>query len=89
MAFILCQAFVFVRWGKTIKMRNIGRTIQDVYCNGFAGRRYDLEGSKIEFEADDYMVIRTENGEPIFIGFFTYVDDKIYKDGWHYKDKQK
>lgn len=70
-------------------MSNIGRIIQDFYCNGFAGIRYDLAGSKIEFEADDYMVIRTENGEPIFIGFFTYFEDKIYKDGWHYKDKQK
>ena len=49
-------------------MSNIGRTIQDFYCNGFAGRRYDLSGSIIEFEADDYMIIRTESGEPIFIG---------------------
>jgi len=68
---------------------NIGRIIQDFYCNGFAGRRYDLAESKIEFEADDYIIIRTERGEPIFIGFFTYVNGEIYKKGWHYNDKQK
>jgi hypothetical protein len=50
-------------------MDNVGRKIKDSYCNGFAGRRYDLEGSIIEHEGDDYMVIRTEKGEPIFIGF--------------------
>jgi hypothetical protein len=70
-------------------MDNVGRKIKDSYCNGFAGRRYDLEGSIIEHEGDEYMVIRTEKGEPIFIGFFTSIDDEIYKDGWHYKDKQK
>lgn len=70
-------------------MCNIGRIIKDYYCNGFAGRRYDLDGSVIEYEADDYIIIRTKQGEPILIGFFTYDDGKIYKDGWHYKDKQK
>ena len=70
-------------------MNNIGRKIKDFYCNGFAGRRYDLEGSIIEHEGDDYMVIRTDKGEPIFIGFFTFDNGEIYKDGWHYKDKQE
>jgi capsid portal protein len=70
-------------------MSNIGRKIEDFYCNGFAGRRYDLEGSIIEHEGDDYMIIRTDKGEPIFIGFFTFDNGEIYKDGWHYKDKQK
>jgi len=70
-------------------MNNIGRKIKDFYCNGFAGRRYDLEGSIIEHEGDDYMIIRTDKGEPIFIGFFTFDNGEIYKDGWHYNDKQE
>jgi hypothetical protein len=48
-------------------MSNIGKRIQDFYCNGFAGRRYDLEGSTIEAESDDWLVIRTEGGAPILL----------------------
>jgi hypothetical protein len=48
-------------------MSNIGKRIQDFYCNGFAGRRYDLTGSTIEAEGEDWLVIRTEDGEPIFL----------------------
>lgn len=50
-------------------MSNIGKIIKDFYCNGFAGRRYDLTDSVIEAEGKDWAVIRTELGEPIFIKF--------------------
>lgn len=50
-------------------MSNIGRLILDFYCNGFAGRRYDLANSKIESEGHDWMVIRTEENNPVFINF--------------------
>jgi hypothetical protein len=50
-------------------MSNIGKRITDFYCNGFAGRRYDLEGSTIEAEGDDWLVLRTLDGDPAFIDF--------------------
>ena len=43
-------------------MSNIGRIINDGYCNGFFGRQYDLYGSVIIAEDDEYIVIRKENG---------------------------
>jgi hypothetical protein len=48
-------------------MSNIGKRIHDFYCNGFAGRRYDLEGSIIESEGSDWIVIRTPDEEPVFL----------------------
>lgn len=48
-------------------MSNIGKEIKDFFCNGFAGRRYDLTGSIIEAEGEDWIVIRTDEGEPIFM----------------------
>jgi coenzyme F420-reducing hydrogenase beta subunit len=48
-------------------MSNIGKEIKDFFCNGFAGRRYDLTGSIIEAEGHDWIVIRTDEGEPIFM----------------------
>ncbi len=41
---------------------NIGRTITDFYCGGFFGRDYDFSGSVIVAEADEWIVIRKENG---------------------------
>jgi hypothetical protein len=43
-------------------MTNIGRIINDPYCNGFFGRRYDLAGSEITSEGETWIVIRTANG---------------------------
>ena len=57
-------------------MSNVDKRITDFYCNGFAGRRYDLTGSKIEAEGQDWIVIRTPDGEPLFLNL----------QGW---DKQK
>jgi len=50
-------------------MSNIGKEIKDFYCNGFAGRRYDLTGSIIEAEGNDWVIIRTTEKEPVFINF--------------------
>lgn len=57
-------------------MNNTGRVIQDGYCNGFAGRRYDLDGSIIEIDWHDYIIIRTKDNEPVFIAFFEINDNK-------------
>jgi hypothetical protein len=48
-------------------MSNLGKKITDSYCNGFAGRRYDLEGAIIEAEGKDWVIIRSTNDEPIFM----------------------
>ena len=48
-------------------MSNIGLRITDGYCNGFAGRRYDLADSIIEAEGKDWIVVRTIAGSPIFM----------------------
>jgi len=48
-------------------MSNIGKTINDFYCNGFAGRRYDLTDSVIEAEGDDWIVVRIDTGDPVFM----------------------
>ncbi len=48
-------------------MSTLGKKITDSYCNGFAGRRYDLEGAIIEAEGKDWVIIRSTNDEPIFM----------------------
>lgn len=48
-------------------MENVGKKITDSYCNGFAGRRYDLEESVIEAEGKDWIVCRHPEGQPIFM----------------------
>jgi len=50
-------------------MENIGKIIKDFYCNGFAGRRYDLSESIIEAEGKDWIVCRTNQGEAVFMNF--------------------
>jgi hypothetical protein len=62
-------------------MNNINKVINDFYCNGFAGRRYDLAGSTIEAEGKDWLVIRTEKDEPILINFQN-LDKQEYIDNW-------
>ncbi|MGL4781479.1 MAG: hypothetical protein ACRCXN_11695 [Bacteroidales bacterium] len=61
---------------------NVGRIIKDFYCNGFSGRRYDLTNSVIEAEGNDWIVIRTEEGEPILLVF-----DKDYHNKQELIDK--
>lgn len=50
-------------------MSNIGRVITDFYCNGFFGRVYDLDDSRIEAEGHDWVVIRKPDGRPDFAAF--------------------
>lgn len=50
-------------------MSNIGRVINDYYCNGYFGRDYDYCGSVIIAEEDEYIVIRKENGVVEFANF--------------------
>lgn len=48
---------------------NVGRTITDFYCQGYFGRDYDLAGSEILAEGDEYLVIRKPNGVVITCNF--------------------
>tara|TARA_R110002020_G_scaffold29265_13_gene92527 strand:+ start:23 stop:256 length:234 start_codon:yes stop_codon:yes gene_type:complete len=60
---------------------NIGLKITDFYCNGFAGRRYDLTDSIIEAEGRDWIVIRTTEGQSIHLDLKGY-DKQEYIDNW-------
>ena len=62
-------------------MSNIGLRITDGYCNGFAGRRYDLVDSIIEAEGKDWIVIRTSAGSPIFMDLKDW-DKQEYINEW-------
>ena len=62
-------------------MNNIGKIIKDSYCNGYAGRRYDLAESIIEAEGKDWIVCRTNEGEVIFMNFDEQ-DKQTYIDTW-------
>ena len=53
-------------------MKNIGKIINDFYCNGFFGRDYDLSGAEIIAEGEDWIVIRKTNGLIDFCSFQTY-----------------
>ena len=62
-------------------MSNVGLKITDNYCNGFAGRRYDLEGSVIEAEGPDWIVIRIDSDKPEFLNLRGY-DKQYYVNKW-------
>ena len=62
-------------------INNIGLKIEDFYCNGFAGRRYDLSESIIEAEGRDWVVIRTIADEPILLDLRGY-DKQEYISKW-------
>lgn len=40
----------------------VGKEIKDFYCNGYFGRRYDLEGSIIMEVGSDHITVRTREG---------------------------
>ncbi|PEF30334.1 hypothetical protein CON39_11720 [Bacillus thuringiensis] len=40
----------------------VGKEIKDFYCNGYFGRRYDLEGSIIMEVGSDHITVRTKEG---------------------------
>jgi hypothetical protein len=69
-------------------MSNVGKRITDFYCNGFAGRRYDLAGSRIEAEGADWIVIRTEEGAPVFIDLRGW-DKEEYIAKWTGEDEEE
>lgn len=60
-------------------MSNIGREIQDFYCNGFFGREYDNSGSRIIAEGHDWITIRTIDG---------VVRTAQFEEGWQLHDMQ-
>jgi hypothetical protein len=60
---------------------NINLIITDFYCNGFAGRRYDLVGSIIEAEGKDWIIIRTVEDEPVFLNLQGY-EKQSYINNW-------
>ena len=62
-------------------MENVGKKITDGYCNGFAGRRYDLEESVIEAEGKDWIVCRHSEGQPIFMNLAGF-NKQEYIDNW-------
>lgn len=49
--------------------KNVGRIIQDFFCNGFADREYDMTGAVIIAEGEGWIVCRKQNGKNIFIDF--------------------
>lgn len=57
-------------------MNNIGKIIKNEYCNGFAGRVYNLEDSRIESEGYDYIVLRKVDNTPEFIYFGDFTNQK-------------
>ena len=62
-------------------MENVGKKINDGYCNGFAGRRYDMEGCVIEAEGKDWIVCRHPEGAPIFMDLHGW-DKEEYLNNW-------
>lgn len=57
-------------------------TIRNFYCNGFFGRRYDLENAEIIAESDYTITIRTEEGEVITAAFDDTETKKKMKEEW-------
>jgi hypothetical protein len=53
-------------------MENIGRIINDFYCNGFAGRVYDMAGAIIIAEGDGWIVCKKTNGLHTMLDFQTF-----------------
>ena len=61
---------------------NIGKVIKDFYCNGFFGRRYDLENAIIEGEGKDWIVIRIETGDVEIANFNDEEQKNNYIKNW-------
>lgn len=43
-------------------LTNVGKVISDFYCNGYFGRRYDLEGAVIIHETELSITIQNADG---------------------------
>lgn len=61
---------------------NIGKTINDGYCNGYFGRRFDLTGAIIEAEGTDWVVIRADDGKPEIASFEKEEEKQKFIDQW-------
>lgn len=62
---VVHQAIEFLL-GKTndvVPGQFVGIELTDFYCNGFFGRRYDLNGAKIIASGVDFITIRDNYGE--------------------------
>jgi len=54
-------------------MSNLGRIIQNEYCNGYFGNTYDLSDSIIIYESNECILVRKVNGMIDFCNF-QYLD---------------
>lgn len=63
-------------------MNNIGRVIRDFNCDGYAGRRYGLENSRIEGEGYDWIVIRITDGSVEIMSFDHPGEKQMLIDKW-------
>jgi hypothetical protein len=65
-------------------MSNIGRIIQNHFCNGYFDRshNYDLGGAVIIAEDDDWVVVRQEDGKPAFASFDDPTEKQTMIDQW-------
>ena len=61
---------------------NVGRKIDDIFCCGAFGPRYDLRYATIEVEGHDWFVIRLSSGKPEFIKFKNGSDKQEFIDRW-------
>ena len=63
----------------------INRKIEDSYCNGFFGRRYDLSDFQVEQEGLDWVVIRNETTKKVLFADFKSEEEKEkYLTDWTY-----
>ena len=69
-------------------MSNTNLKITDGYCNGFAGRRYDLADSIIEAEGRDWIVLRTTEGSAVFMNLEGW-DKQEYINNWTNQNKDE
>lgn len=56
--------------------------IQDVYCHGFFGRRYDLNGAAIIDESNYTITIKLESGEIVSADFTDPKEKEKYRELW-------
>jgi hypothetical protein len=58
----------------------VGLEIKDFYCNGFFGRRYDLDGSIIIDSGYNYITVRTKNGD---------IATAVFEEGWQLNEMRE
>lgn len=68
---------------------NIGKKITDGYCNGYFGRIYDLAGSRIEGEAEDWIVVRLKDDSVHIARFDNKSEKKSCIKSWTNKNNSE